>query len=215
MNDSKRDFSNTFEITTRRPVAIFMVVLAIAVFGYVSYQQLPLNMMPDISYPTLTVRTDYPDTAPEEVENLISRPIEQRLGVVSNLVSITSISRPGLSDVILHLQNSEVQMIDFLNEIYPQPDDDASKRGVTVHRDRTETIFRRLQDERYRTGRDRLQAADGFTVSAWEAFNAIQGYVQHDAQSKTGFKSDFDRILRASRDANVRKAESMVLALVA
>lgn len=78
-----------------------MVVLAIAVFGYVSYQQLPLNMMPDISYPTLTVRTDYPDTAPEEVENLISRPIEQRLGVVSNLVSITSISRPGLSDVIL------------------------------------------------------------------------------------------------------------------
>lgn len=101
MNDSKQDFSSTFEITTRRPVAIFMVVLAIAVFGYVSYQQLPLNMMPDISYPTLTVRTDYPDTAPEEVENLISRPIEQRLGVVSNLVSITSISRPGLSDVIL------------------------------------------------------------------------------------------------------------------
>ncbi|MDA0710813.1 MAG: efflux RND transporter permease subunit, partial [bacterium] len=101
MSDLKRDFTKTFEITTRRPVAIFMVVLAIAVFGYVSYQQLPLNMMPDISYPTLTVRTDYPDTAPEEVENLISRPIEQRLGVVSNLVSITSISRPGLSDVIL------------------------------------------------------------------------------------------------------------------
>ena len=91
----------TFEVTTQRPVAIFMVVLAIAVFGYVSYQQLPLNMMPDISYPTLTIRTDYPDTAPEEVENLISRFIEQRLGVVSNLVSITSISRAGISDVIL------------------------------------------------------------------------------------------------------------------
>jgi HAE1 family hydrophobic/amphiphilic exporter-1 len=91
----------TFEVTTQRPVAIFMVVLAIAVFGYVSYQRLPLNMMPDISYPTLTIRTDYPDTAPEEVENLISRAIEQRLGVVSNLVSITSISRAGISDVIL------------------------------------------------------------------------------------------------------------------
>jgi len=91
----------TFEITTRRPVAISMVVLAIVVFGYVSYQQLPLNMMPDISYPTLTIRTDYADTAPEEVENLISRPIEQRLGVVSNLVGITSISRAGISDVIL------------------------------------------------------------------------------------------------------------------
>jgi D-beta-D-heptose 7-phosphate kinase/D-beta-D-heptose 1-phosphate adenosyltransferase len=65
-----------------------MVVLAVAVFGYVSYQQLPLNLMPDISYPTLTVRTEYPGAAPEEVENLISRNIEQRLGVVNNLVSL-------------------------------------------------------------------------------------------------------------------------------
>ena len=93
--------SRTFELTTRRPVAIFMVVLAIAVFGYISYQQLPLTLMPDISYPTLTIRTDYADTAPEEVENLISRQIEQRLGVVNNLASIVSISRAGMSDVIL------------------------------------------------------------------------------------------------------------------
>ena len=119
----------------------------------------------------------------------------------------------GLSDVIMHLESSTVQMVDFLNEIYPQPVGDASKRAVTVHRDRTEAIFKRLQSERFRTGRDRM--TDTFEVSAWEAFNAVQGYVQHDAQSKKGFKSDFDRILRASRDANVRKAESMVLELVA
>ena len=93
--------NRTFEITTKRPVAISMVVLAIVVFGYVSYQQLPLNMMPDITYPTLTIRTDYPDTAPEEVESLVARPIEQRLGVVSNLEGVTSISRAGISDVIL------------------------------------------------------------------------------------------------------------------
>ena len=98
---TREQISRTFEITTRRPVAIFMVVLAVAVFGYISYQQLPLTLMPDISYPTLTIRTDYPDTAPEEVENLISREIEQRLGVVNNLASIISISRPGMSDVIL------------------------------------------------------------------------------------------------------------------
>ncbi len=101
LSRARTQISRTFEITTRRPVAIFMVVLAIAVFGYISYQQLPLTLMPDISYPTLTIRTDYPDTAPEEVENLISRRIEQRLGVVNNLASIVSISRAGMSDVIL------------------------------------------------------------------------------------------------------------------
>jgi hypothetical protein len=119
----------------------------------------------------------------------------------------------GLTDVIMHLQSSEVQMVDFLNEIYPQPETDASKRGITVHKDRTEAIFKRLQSERFRTGRPSMD--NTFKVSAWEAFNAVQGYVQHDAQSKTGFKSDFDRILRASRDANVRKAEKLVLELVA
>ena len=121
----------------------------------------------------------------------------------------------GLSDIIMRLQNEEVQMVDFLNEIYPQPETDASKRGVTVHRDRTEAIFKRLHSEQFRSNRPTMLRSSNYTVSAWEAFNAVQGYVQHDAQSKKGFKSDFDRILRASRDANVRKAESLVMSLVA
>jgi len=93
--------SSRFAIITRRPVAILMVVLAICVFGWVSYQRLALNLMPDISYPTLTVRTEYPGTAPEEVETLLSRPLEQELGIVPNLVNISSISRAGQSDIIL------------------------------------------------------------------------------------------------------------------
>ena len=118
-----------------------------------------------------------------------------------------------LSDVIQNLESRDVQMVDFLNSIYPEPAADATQRAATVHRMRTEAIFKRLQSERFRTGRDPMTSE--FTVSAWEAFNAVQGYVQHDSQSKKGFKSDFDRILRASRDANVRKAESLVMELVA
>jgi HAE1 family hydrophobic/amphiphilic exporter-1 len=82
-------------------VAILMVVIGVCVFGYISYQQLPLNLMPEISYPSLTVRTEYTGTAPEEIETTISRPIEQALGVVNNLVSLQSISKAGQSDVIL------------------------------------------------------------------------------------------------------------------
>ena len=119
----------------------------------------------------------------------------------------------GLSDIILQLQRAEIQMVDFLNEIYPQPETDSSKRAITVHQDRTEAIFKRLQTERFRSNRPVL--GNDYKVSAWEAFNAIQGYVQHDAQSKKGFKSDFDRILRASRDANVKQAENLVMASLA
>jgi hypothetical protein len=119
----------------------------------------------------------------------------------------------GLTDVILELQNRETNMVDFLNQIYPQPDADASKRAVTVHKDRTEKILRRIMSERFASGRPSM--GQDMKVSLWEAWNSIQGFVQHDAQSKTGFKSDYDKILRASKDANVRKAEALVLDLVA
>ncbi len=87
--------------TTDRPVAVVMVFLAAVVFGYFSLGRLPVTLMPEMSYPTLTVRTEYPGAAPEEVENDISRPIEEQLGVVSGLAEISSISRAGVSDVVL------------------------------------------------------------------------------------------------------------------
>ena len=87
--------------TTHRPVAVLMVFMAAVVFGYFSYKRLPLMLMPEMSYPTLTVRTEYPGAAPEEVENDVSRPVEEALGVVSGLHRISSISRAGVSDVVL------------------------------------------------------------------------------------------------------------------
>jgi len=92
---------NLAEIVVHRPVAVIMVACLIVVFGLVSYQRLPLALMPDISYPTITVRTEYPGAAPEEVETVISRPLEQALGVVNHLVRISSTSRAEASDVVL------------------------------------------------------------------------------------------------------------------
>jgi HAE1 family hydrophobic/amphiphilic exporter-1 len=86
---------------TARPVAISMVFLAAVVFGYFSYGRLPVNLMPEMTYPTLTVRTEYPGAAPEEVENDVTRPIEEALGVIGGLRRISSVSRAGVSDVIL------------------------------------------------------------------------------------------------------------------
>ena len=90
-----------FGLVVDRPVAVLMLFVAAAVFGVVSYSQLPLNLMPDISYPTLTVRTEFPGAAPEEVEGQVSRPIEEALSTVDGLVEIESRSRAESSDVVL------------------------------------------------------------------------------------------------------------------
>ena len=91
----------SYRFTTTRPVAVLMVFCAVIVFGIFSIRLLPLNLMPDISYPRLTVRTEYPGAAPAEVENNVSRPMEEILGVVTGLTKISSASRGGYSDVVL------------------------------------------------------------------------------------------------------------------
>lgn len=90
-----------YRVAIRRPVTMVMIFLTIIVFGWRSYQQLPVNLMPDISYPTLTVRTEYEGAAPEDVEKLVTRPLEEMLSIVSGLVEISSVSSPGLSEIIL------------------------------------------------------------------------------------------------------------------
>jgi len=85
----------------RRRVTVVMFALATAAFGVVGYQRLPLELFPNIAYPSLTVQTDFPDTAPQEVENLVSRRVEEAVGVVRGLHTIRSVSRSGTSEVTL------------------------------------------------------------------------------------------------------------------
>jgi HAE1 family hydrophobic/amphiphilic exporter-1 len=92
---------NLFHLVVERPVATWMIAIAAAVFGFVSYQRLPLNLMPDLSYPSITVRTEVEGYAPQEVESQISRPIEEALATVPGLAELESRSRAGVSDVVL------------------------------------------------------------------------------------------------------------------
>lgn len=82
-------------------VTVLMVTSAAVLFGFVSLKRLPVQLLPDISYPTLTVQTEYPDSAPNEVENIITRPLEESVGVVPGLRRITSVSAAGLSQITL------------------------------------------------------------------------------------------------------------------
>ena len=89
------------EIATERRVTIVMLMVAIVLFGMVSLSRLKLNLLPDISYPTLTVRTELTGAAPAEVENLITKPVEEAVGVVRNVRVVRSVSRSGQSDVTI------------------------------------------------------------------------------------------------------------------
>lgn len=84
-----------------RPVTTTMVMVAIVLFGLVALTRLPVALLPDLGYPSVTIRTDYADAAPSEVEELITRPIEELVGAVPGVVQVESASREGLSEVVL------------------------------------------------------------------------------------------------------------------
>jgi HAE1 family hydrophobic/amphiphilic exporter-1 len=92
---------NVVEFSTRRRVTVMMATLTFLIFGVIALMHLKVNLLPDLSYPTLTVRTEYTGAAPTEIETLISEPVEEAVGVVKGVRKLKSVSRTGQSDVVL------------------------------------------------------------------------------------------------------------------
>jgi HAE1 family hydrophobic/amphiphilic exporter-1 len=91
------------DLAIRRPVTVFIFAVAAVVFGLVAFGNLAVDLLPDISYPSLTVQTEYEGAAPAEVESLITRPVEDAVGVVNNVERVISSSRADVSEVIIEL----------------------------------------------------------------------------------------------------------------
>jgi HAE1 family hydrophobic/amphiphilic exporter-1 len=89
------------DFSLRRRVTISMAAVALVLFGLVAFGRLSINLLPDLSYPSLTVETKLAGAAPPEIESLISRPIEEVVGVVAGVKRLTSVSKPGLSQVTM------------------------------------------------------------------------------------------------------------------
>ncbi len=85
--------------SVERPIFTSMIVLIVLILGGLALSRLPVDLMPDITYPTLSVSTDYGNASPEEMEQLITRPIEQAVAAVPGVQSIESESGEGNSNV--------------------------------------------------------------------------------------------------------------------
>ena len=86
-----------------------MFALAATAFGLVGYQRLSVDLFPDIAHPSLTIQTNLDNAAPQEVETMITRPIEEAAGVLRGLERMHSVSRPGVSEVTMEFSwNSDM-----------------------------------------------------------------------------------------------------------
>jgi len=102
-------------LSIRRPVVATVMMLALVTVGLFSWRRLPIDMMPEVEIPVLSIITEYPGASPETVEREVSRKIEEAVNPIAGVKHVNSISREGLSTVIVEFE-LEVKINDVSQE---------------------------------------------------------------------------------------------------
>ena len=89
------------ELIVKRPVAVFMGIVAVVILGVVSLSRLPVDFLPDMELPFISIRTTYDNAGPEEVEKSVSRIIESAVSSVNNIKEVSSSSEEEESRVFI------------------------------------------------------------------------------------------------------------------
>jgi len=90
---------NIAEFSINKKVAVVMILVGIILLGLIAIERIPQQLYPTVTFPQLTIVTPYANAAPEEIETLITKPIEEAVGSVTGLKAIQSVSREGMSVV--------------------------------------------------------------------------------------------------------------------
>lgn len=189
---NSEDNTKQYSLPIRRPVTMAMLFLTFLVFGWQSYQKLPINLMPDISYPTLTVRTEFEGAAPEDVEKLVTRPLEEQLAIVSGMVELTSTSSAGLSEIVMEFNwgtdmNVAQQDVRDRLDLFDPPREVTEKPVILRYDPTLDPVIRvairgvdlsHITDARERAAREREQLT--------AIREAAERYVKGDLESELG-----------------------------
>jgi len=124
------------KVSIKRPVMITMFILVFIVFGIIAYSALPLNLMPVIDMPFVTVQTIYPGAGPKEVEVQITKKIEDEISTISQIDFVESYSMDNVSFVMIRFElgkdvnvaNQEVK--DKVESIVNRFPDDAERPSI-------------------------------------------------------------------------------------
>ena len=92
------------KLVLRRPVSVVIGICALVVFGVMSIFSFPLELTPEMEMPMMIVNTVYPGAAPDDVEKLITKEVEEAVGTLSGVKIISSISNENVSMVVLQYE---------------------------------------------------------------------------------------------------------------
>lgn len=119
LKENVEKITREFKLTTlalKNKNTVFLLTVALALFGLYSYINLPKELQPDISVPWILVTTMYPGNAPVDIENLISRPLEKEIETIKGIKRMTSTSAQDYSLVFIEF-NTNVEISEALADV--------------------------------------------------------------------------------------------------
>ena len=93
---------NLAKFALRNPIAVLMLVLGVILLGVISFIKLPVDMFPDITFPSISVGTFYPGANPQDMEKMVTYPVEKAVSTVNGVKYVSSVSRQGASLVSIY-----------------------------------------------------------------------------------------------------------------
>jgi len=90
---------NIASLAIKRPVFIVMIVISIITLGLIGYKTLPIDLLPNVEFPTIQVIVVYPGASAEEIETLITRPIEDAFSTLEGIDKVSSSSKEGVASI--------------------------------------------------------------------------------------------------------------------
>ena len=207
-------------IAIRRPLLTFVVFLVLVLLGIMTMNILPIDLMPNVTLPSVSVITLYPGTSPEDVEKLVTEPLEEAISTVPDLNHITSYSQEGVSAITAEFNwgadinvavNDLRDRLDFVKATLPEDVEEplifkfdisqwpilivaASSKDTTL--DLRYLVEDRLVDE--------LKRAPGVgAVQIWGGGKVKQINVKVDKAKLEGYRLTMDRVVQAIRMENL------------
>jgi len=108
------------DISIKRPVMMTMLILTCVVIGLFSFMQLGIDLFPEIDFPFVTITTVYPGAGPQEVETLISKPIEEEVSAIAGLKEMNTVAQEGVSVTFLEFEltrDADLAAIDVKDKV--------------------------------------------------------------------------------------------------
>ena len=111
------------KISVKKPYTVVVAVVLVLILGYVSFDKMTVDLLPDMNLPYAVVMTTYPGASPEEVEATVTRPVEQAMATISNIKNVSSSSGENASTVILEFEQTSnmdsvtIEMRESLDQI--------------------------------------------------------------------------------------------------